>query len=170
LGTDTFTITENAEVTQTDGAIPGYNSDGRLSEASGLIPAEVAQIHTIYNANVEDTAWPYINNLNQPVGTDSTVTFTNVKKSVSNTLTSDTTLSNYISVFDTTLNSITASLPDCATNKGIEFVLILKTYGDGNPLVITPSGADTIEGMASINITGDSMHITVIAVEEWMVV
>lgn len=170
LGNSGFTVVEETGKDQTQGSIPGYDENGRLSGQYGLSSDEVQQMHTIYNAGIQDTSWPYINNLDQNIGTDSIVTFNNVKKSISSTLTSDTVLSNYINIFDTTLDTITATLPDLVTNKGIEYVIILKKYGPGNPLTITANGEDKIEGRASIDIRGDYSHVSILAADEWIIV
>jgi hypothetical protein len=49
--------------------------------------------------------------------------------------------------FDTSGNPVTVTLPDCASNKGKEFVVYLEEAG--NDLTITTAGADTLGGVRS---------------------
>lgn len=60
--------------------------------------------------------------------------------------------------FDTTSGNITASLPSAVGNKGKWFTAI-KTVA-ANSLIIDPSGAETINGAATLTLTAQNSSVT----------
>lgn len=171
LGTAKFRIAELADASQTQGAIPGYDASGRLSEAEGLTAAEVDQLQNIDAVTITNTQWAYLGNMDQDVTTTSDVTFNDVTvtgdisisgciaKSVSALLTADPApVSSGVNRFDTSGGAVSATLPDAATSSGKCFTVLLVTAG--NDLTVTPGVGNTIEGLASIVLDTAKQHIT----------
>lgn len=171
LGTSKFRIAELADATQTQGAIPGYDVNGRLSEAEGLTTAEVDQLQNIDAVTITNTQWGYLGNMDQDVTTTSDVTFNDVTvngnitiagglaRSVSALLTTDPApVADGINRFDTSGGAFSATLPDAATCSGKCFTILLVTAG--NNLTVTPGVGNTLEGLASIILDTARQHIT----------
>lgn len=171
LGTSKFRIAELADASQTQGAIPGYDASGRLSEAEGLTAAEVDQLQNIDAVTITNAQWAYLGNMDQDVTTTSDVTFNDVtvngdisiagciSKSVSSLITAGpVTVSSSVNRFDTSGGPITASIPRGALNPGKCFTIILVTAG--NDLTIIPTGTGTLEGLTSIVLDTAKQHIT----------
>jgi hypothetical protein len=157
IGTTRYIISELADATQTQGAIPGYDANGRLAEAEGLTAGEVNQLQNIDAVTITNTQWGYIGALDQGLTTTSNVTFNDVTVngaltltepiagSVSAVLTADPApVAEYISIFDTSGGAIAATLPDNATAIGKTYIIYLQVAG--NNLTVTRAGTDTIEG------------------------
>ena len=182
LGTGKFRIAELADASQTQGVIPGYDANGRLSEAEGLTAAEVDQLQKINAVTITNTQWAYLGNMDQKLTTTSNVTFNDVTingdvtiagciaKSVSGLLTGDTNLSDSISRFDTSGFPASAKLPNASQSAGKCFTIILVTAG--NDLTVEPQGNSTVEGLSNIVLDVARQHITVCSdgSNDWFIV
>lgn len=181
LGTDKFTIAEFADATQTQGAIPGLDANGRFDEAEGLTVAEVNQLQNIDATTISQTQWGYVGAMNQGVATTDNVTFNDVTvngdlsltnpiaDTVSAVLTADPApVTDGVSIFDTSGGAFAATLPDNATKAGFCYTVYLKTAG--NNLTITAAGADTIEGNATLvlDIAGQHAKLCSIGDGTWI--
>lgn len=157
IGTTRFIVAEIADATQTQGAIPGYDANGRLAEAEGLTSTEVDQLQNIDSVTITNTQWGYLGATDQGLSTTDNVTFNDVTVngslsltepiagSVSAVLTADPNpVAEYINIFDTSGGAIAPTLPDNATNAGKTYIIYLAVAG--NDLTVTRAGTDTIEG------------------------
>lgn len=179
FGTTIGRVVESADTTHTQGAIPGYDANGRLDEAEGLTSGEVDQLQNIDSVTISNTQWGYIGAMDQGVSTTDNVTFNDVtvngdfnltngtviRNSINNYTTDPNPVSDGMSIFDTTTGAITATLPASdASSEGKCFTLILKTKGVGNDLTVAVNpvpGTDTIEGSATCVLDIAGQHITV---------
>jgi SpoU rRNA methylase family enzyme len=75
IGTDRFYVTEWSNGTQTQGAIPGIDANGRLTETEGLSATEVDQLQNIDSVTISNTQWGYLGALDQGLTTTSSVQF-----------------------------------------------------------------------------------------------
>lgn len=162
IGTTRFIIPEIADVTQTQGAIPGYDVSGRLAEAEGLTAAEVNQLQNIDTQTISNVQWGHVSTMDQDVAATSNVTFNDVTinggislstggglaESVSAVLTADPApIADGITLFDADAASRTATLPDNAVSTGKTFTIVLTTKTGAFTLTINRAGTDTIEGV-----------------------
>lgn len=172
IGTTRFIIAEIADASQTQGAIPGYDANGRLAESEGLTAAEVNQLQNIDAVTITNTQWGYLGSTDQALSTTDNVTFNNltvngsltlsqpISKSVSAVLTADPNpVVDDINRFDTSAGAFAATLPDNATASGQCYTIVLKTAG--NILTVTAAGSDTIEGNATCPLDVAGQHLTV---------
>ena len=157
LGTDKFRIVEQADASVTSGAIPGYDANGRLAEASGLAAGEVTQLQNIGATTISATQWGYLGAMDQGVATTDSPTFAGLTLTsplaveVSAVLTADPNpVNTEVSRFDTSGGAIAPTLPSAATSQGKSFTFILETAG--NDLTITRAGSDTIDDNSSTTI------------------
>lgn len=172
LGTAKFRVGELADAAQTQGAIPGYDANGRLAEAEGLTSSEVDQLQNIDAVTVSNAQWANLGNMDQDVSTTSNVTFNDVTvngtlnvtgagiaRSVSALLVADPNpLADGITRFSTVGGAIPATLPDAVASSGMCYTVLLAVAG--NNLTITPEAGDTIEGLATIVLDTAKQHIT----------
>jgi len=114
-----YTIAEHSGVF-TENSIPGYDINGRLSDANGFSSTIVVDLKN---------NWANINSINQQLSNTSDVEFNSVKKSISGVLIADTTITHSISIFDTTDGPITVTMPDNTVDTGIRYTIVLQTYG-----------------------------------------
>jgi hypothetical protein len=182
IGTTRYIIPEIADVSQTQGAIPGYDANGRLSEVEGITSAEVNQLQNIDTETITNTQWSYLGASDQGIATTDNVTFndvvidgsttidTPIVNSVSSVLTADPNpITRGINVFDTSSGVITCTLPDSAASIGMKFTIHLKTAGFN--LNITRAGSDTIEGNTTLvlNIAGQHVELYSIGDTIWTI-
>ena len=172
LGTAKFRVGELADASQTQGAIPGYDANGRFSEAEGLTAAEVDQLQNIDSVTITNAQWAYLGNMDQDVSTTSNVTFNDVTvngilnvsgggiaRSVSALLITDPNpVVDGVSRFSTAGGAISATIPDAVACVGKCFTILLAV--DGNNLTITPQVGQTIQGLANIVLDTARQHIT----------
>jgi hypothetical protein len=172
LGTDVHRLTELADASQTQGAMPGYDADGRLAEAEGLTAGEVNQLQNINTVTITNSQWANVGSMNQNVSTTSNVTFNDVTVngdinlgpgtviagSVSAILTADPApVVDGITRCDTSGGAFATTLPDNVTAKGKCHTIVLKVAG--NDLTVTAAGSDTIEGNATCVLDIQGQHI-----------
>ena len=167
LGGGKYRLAEFADITLPVGAIPGYDSNGRLSKFEGLIPAVVNQLKNIDDVPITKTEWTYLSNMNQPVSETSNVTFNNITadgtiaESVSAEITiADTPyeIQKAITICNTTQGQFTVKLPDNDISAGKTYTIVL--ISAGNTLTINcATDNDTIEGEGSIDLDVQYQHI-----------
>jgi hypothetical protein len=182
IGTTRFIISELADASQTQGAIPGFDANGRLAESEGLTAAEVNQLQNIDSVTITNTQWGYIGALDQGLTTTSNVTFNDLTVNGSLTLTSPIAgsvsavlvadpnpVAEFINIFDTSGGVIAPTLPDNATNAGKTYVIYLKVAG--NDLTVTRAGTDTIEGSTTCVLDVAPQHLSVTSVGDgtWLI-
>lgn len=187
FGTTIGRVVESADSTHTQGAIAGYDANGRLSESEGLTAGEVDQLQNIDSVTITNAQWTYLGNMDQDVSTTSDVTFNDVtvngdfnlsdgtviQNSVNNYTSDPSPVKDGISIFDTTAAAITATLPSAATSEGKCFTIVLKTYGGaGKELTVTADTGDNIEGNANCVLDVAGQHITVCSCggNDWIIV
>ena len=182
IGTTRYILAEIADATQTQGAIPAYDANGRLAEAEGLTAGEVDQLQNIDTITISNTQWGYLGALDQNLTTTSDVTFNNLTVngslslteplagSVSAVLTADPNpVAEYINIFDTSAGAIAPTLPDNATNAGKTYIIYLSVAG--NDLTVTRAGTDTIEGNTTIVLDVAPQHVRLTSVGDgtWII-
>lgn len=156
IGTTRYIVSEIADASQTQGAIPGYDASGRFAEAEGLTAGEVNQLQNIDSVTISNTQWGYVGGMDQDVITTSDVTFNNltvdgsltlaepIAADVSAVLTADPApVVASINRFSTAGGAFAATLPDATASLGKSFVFYLAVAG--NNLTITAAGSDTID-------------------------
>ncbi len=62
---------------------------------------------------------------------------------------------------DATLGTVICTLPVAATHSGIK-IHFKKTDASENTVVITPAGADTIDGLASVTLYSQNATVTIV--------
>jgi hypothetical protein len=155
---------------QTHGAIPGYDADGRFSESEGLTPIEVSQLQNIGETTISAANWGHVSSFDQDLGTTDTVTFDNIN--VTETLTlvkpvvhsilhylANASITAGISIFDASISMCIATLPDNITSAGMCYIIVLKS--PGYDLHINPDGDDSIEGEMVVTLNTAGQHIRV---------
>lgn len=169
LGTDNFSLAEVADVVQTQGAMPGYDSNGRLAESAGLSAEEVSQLQNIDSTVITSDQWSHLGGLDQGVSTTDDVTFNDVNVSsltsatpiagsVSALLSSDPLpITDFINIFDASKGDVSITLPDNAANSGKTYILYLMYGGDN--LIINGAGTDVVGSSSSITMNLDKQHI-----------
>jgi hypothetical protein len=170
IGTTRYIVAEIADASQTQGAIPGYDSTGKLSEAEGLTTAEVNQLQNIDTETITTANWGHLASTDQDLATTNNVTFNDVTvngtlslsapiATTVATLSAAATISSGITIYDTTAGVIPmiATLPDNATAIGVCYTVYLKTFV--NNLVVTAAGGDTIEGVSSVTLDTVGQHL-----------
>lgn len=158
IGTTRYIVSEIADASQTQGAIPGYDASGRFAEAEGLTAGEVDQLQNIDSVTISNTQWGYVGGMDQDVTTTSNVTFNNltvdgsftlaepIAADVSAVLTADPApVVSSINIFSTAGGAFAATLPDATASLGKSFMFYL-AVASGNNLTITAAGSDTIDG------------------------
>lgn len=160
-----YRLAELVDSPQTQGAIPGYDSTGRLAEAEGLTTHVVTQLQQIApTVTISSAQWAYLSSMQQ-VNPTSDVTFNNVTvngsitHSVIDDISTDSNILSSITICDTGNNPVTVTLPDNATHKGKSYTIVLKNAV--NDLTIVVSGTDVIEGNSSMVLDITGQHITV---------
>jgi hypothetical protein len=182
IGTTRYIVSEIADATQTQGAMPGYDANGRLAEAEGLTSGEVDQLQNIDAVTITNTQWGYLGASDQGITTTSDVTFNDltvngsltlsepIAGSVSAVLTADPNpVIEFINIFDTSGGAIAPTLPDNATNAGKTYIIYLSVAG--NDLTVTSAGTDTIEGNATIILDTSPQHVRLTSVGDgtWII-
>jgi hypothetical protein len=182
IGTTRFIVAELAEASQTAGAIPGYDANGRLAEASGLTPGEVAQLQNIDSTVISAAQWVHVSNMDQDVTATANVSFNDLTvngsltllgplaQSVSALLTADPApVTEQINLFDTSGGAVTCTLPDNAASSGQSFIVYLKVAGSA--LTITRAGTDTIEGDTTLVLDSAGQHTELLSLGDgtWIV-
>jgi hypothetical protein len=185
LGTDVHRLAELGDASQTRGAIPGYDEDGRFDESEGLTDVEVDQLQNIDSVTITNTQWAYLGNMNQGVSTTSNVTFNDVTfngninlgpgvvitESISAVLTADPApVVDGITITDTSGGSFAATLPDNSSSAGKYHTIVLKTAG--NDLTVTAAGSDMIVGNTTmvLNVQGQHIRLCSLGNGDWIIV
>lgn len=172
IGTTRFIVSEIADASQTQGAIPGYDANGRLAEAEGLAAGEVTQLQNIGATTISATQWGYLGATDQALATTDNVQFadltvtgtltlsTPIANSVSAVLTADPApVTDGISLFSTAGGALAATLPANAGAAGTCYTIVLTVAG--NNLTVTADGADLIEGSATVVLDVAGQHLRV---------
>jgi hypothetical protein len=182
-GTDIFRVAEISDALQTQGAMPGYDANGRLDESEGLSVSEVNQLQNIGAVTITNAQWGYLGGMDQGVSSTSDVTFNNVtidgsltltnpiSRNVSAVLVADPApLSADVTICDTSGGAFTASLPDNATAKGQCFILYL--IAAGNDLTIDAAGGDSVEGDPNVKlkIAGQNIQLLSLGNGTWIII
>jgi len=184
LGTDVHTLAELADSSQTQGAMPGYDADGRLAEDEGLTLEEVNQLQNINDVTITNLQWANLGSMDQDVSTTSNVTFNDVTvngdinlgpgtviaESVSAVLTVDPApVVDGITMCDTSGGTFVVTLPDNVTARGKCHTIVLKVAG--NDLTVTAAAGDNIEGNTTIVLDVQGQHIKMCSCGDgsWMI-
>lgn len=184
-GSSIHLVSELADTTQTQGSIPGFDANGRLTENEGLTAGEVNQLQNIGTTTITDTQWGYLGSTDQELATTNSVEFngatlsgdlivntdSNIANSVSAVITAGPiTPVNRITVVNTTSGAVNANLPDASQNTGKCYTIVLQT--GANQLIIGADASGTIDGEAEIILDTVGQHITLMSdgSNNWLIV